>query len=419
MRIVQVSQQDDGSGGFKAAYRLHRGLRAAGQDSRMLVLSKTTDDPAVEALIRPRLAAKIVWRLLGLANDFPLRRYPRTPTCGWTGSYLPAGAASRIRRLRPDVVQLHLFDCLLTYNAVNRLPGPVCWTLHDMGGITGGCHCTDLCTRYLERCGACPELGSAKLRDFSAWGWKAKHRAWQRPDLAAVCPSQWLTDEAARSPMCAGHRVVRIPNGLPLDVFRPERRAAARQRLGFHDERCYVLAGSSSLANPLKGYRFLVEMAARLAAQWPAAELVLFGRPGPPLQGVPNRQVGYVAREEEMADLYAACDVFVLPSLVDNLPNMLTESIACGTPCATFRVGGCPDVVRDHVTGFVAAEQTAEALLDAVGRVLSLDPPRRQALRASCRDVAMQEYSQELQARRYVSLYEEMRAGGADASVVR
>lgn len=419
MKVVQISQQDDGSGGFKAAYRLHRGLLAGGHDSRMLVLCKTTDDPTVEALIQPRLLAKVVWRLLGLINDLPVRRYPRIPSCGWTGSYIPTGAVSRIRHLRPDVVQLHLFDCLLSYNAVNHLPGPICWTLHDMGGITGGCHCTDLCTRYLQRCGACPELGSTNPQDFSARGWVAKHRAWQRLDMTVVCPSVWLMQEATRSPMCASHNVVNIPNGLPLDVFCPERRQEARRRLGFRDDRFYVLAGSSSLTNPLKGYRFIVEMAARFATRWPTAEIVLFGRPGPPLHGMPNRQVGFIERERDMADLYAASDVFILPSLVDNLPNMLIESIACGTPCVTFRVGGCPDVVRDGVTGFVAGGKTAEALLDAVGHVLLLDRERCLTLRASCRAVAEKEYGQELQAKRYVSLYDKMRAGKIDACSIR
>ena len=52
MRIVHISQQDDESGGFKAAYRLHTALTRAGHDSRMVVLAKTTRDPSVIPVAR-------------------------------------------------------------------------------------------------------------------------------------------------------------------------------------------------------------------------------------------------------------------------------------------------------------------------------------------------------------------------------
>ena len=406
MRIVHISQQDDESGGFKAAYRLHTALTRAGHDSRLVVLAKTTRDPSVIPVARPLLLAKVMWRLLGWVNDAAVRGYPRQPRCGWTASRYPVGTPYTVRRLQPDVVQLHLFDCLLTYREVARLPYPVFWTFHDMGAITGGCHCTPDCLRYRERCGRCPELGSEADDDASSRGWVRKHEAWRHPNLTAIAPSRWLEHEAAASPMCAGHRVVRIPNGIPLDSFHPGLRQESRAKLGFKDSTFHLLAGSSALGNELKGFGLVAAAAQQLAAQYLGRfELITFGRGAPDLPGVPHRHMGYLRDDAELARLYAASDAYVLPSLVDNLPNMLIESIACGTPCVTFDVGGCPDVVRDGQTGFVVTDRTPQALAHGIGTIMQMPPDAYHTLRHRCRAVAEADYGLETMAQAYLKHY--------------
>ena len=409
MKIVQVSQQDDDSGGFKAAFRLHRALIQAGHDSRLIVISKMTRDPMVSAAVRPNLLAKSLWRVLGTINNHGLKRYPKQPRCGWTASYYSIGTMRKIRRLNPDVIQLHLFDCLLTYREVAELPYPVFWTFHDMGAITGGCHCTPDCLRFRERCGRCPELGSASDDDASSRGWVRKHEAWRHPNLTAITPSRWLEREVAASPMCAGHRVVRIPNGIPLETFHPELRQKSRAKLGFKDSTFHLLAGSSALGNELKGFGLVAAAAQQLAAHYPGRfELITFGRGAPDLPGVPHRHMGYLRDDAELARLYAACDAYVLPSLVDNLPNMLIESIACGTPCVTFDVGGCPDVVRDGQTGFVVTKRTPQALAYSIGTIMQMPPDAYHTLRHRCRAVAEAEYGLETMAQTYLAAYGEI-----------
>ncbi len=408
MRIVHISQQDDDSGAFKAAYRLHCALNQTGHDSHMVVLSKLTNDSKVHPLVRPNLLAKVVWRILDKMNNRHINSYPAAPLCGWTGSRFSIGGLRAIERLKPDIIQLHIFDCVLTYQEISQLPGSVFWTFHDMSPITGGCHCTPDCLRYLNRCGFCPELGSEIEEDASRAGWKSKRVAWQHPNLTAIAPSRWLEKEARASPMCAGHQVTRIPNGVPLNIFNPERRQAARCKLGFHDDRLYLLAGSAALGNELKGFNFVVEAAQQLAITHPGRiELVTFGRGAPTIANLPPRHYGYLKDDVEMAELYAACDLYILPTQVDNLPNVLLESIACGTPCVTFDVGGCPDVVRDGVTGFVVKERSSNALIKAIEALAGLSTQEYGTLRLSCRAVAEAEYGLEHMAQAYLSLYQQ------------
>jgi glycosyltransferase involved in cell wall biosynthesis len=376
----------------------------------MFTLCKVTRDPSVHAYARPLLLAKILWRLISTLNGLPIRGYPLRPLCGWTASRVPIGAVTRIRRLKPDIVHLHLFDCLLRYRDIPRLPGRVCWTFHDMGCITGGCHCTPTCQQYTQRCGKCPELGSSIENDASRLGWRDKSKAWQRSELTAICPSTWLHRETVRSPMCANHRVKHIPNGVPVETFTPSLRNEARNRLGFKGDRFYLLAGSTSLKNILKGFQFIKDMAPALSHEFPEVDLVLFGHGEDGITELPVHRMGFISAEQQMAALFAACDGYILPTLVDNLPNTLIESIACGTPCVTFNVGGCPDVVRDGATGWIAREQTAESLIEAVRQLVRAGQHELAAMREKCRAVALAEYDQTKQAVSCVRLYEELLA---------
>ena len=55
-----------------------------------------------------------------------------------------------------------------------------------------------------------------------------------------------------------------------------------------------------------------------------------------------------------MVAAYSCADLFVIPSLEDNLPNTIMESMACGTPCVGFEIGGIPEMIDHRVNGYVA-----------------------------------------------------------------
>jgi glycosyltransferase involved in cell wall biosynthesis len=108
---------------------------------------------------------------------------------------------------------------------------------------------------------------------------------------------------------------------------------------------------------------------------------------------------------------YSAADVFVHPSRADNLPSTVMESIACGTPVVSFNVGGTPEMVRPGETGWLANEANASALAATLDQVCG-EIAAGSNLRNACRAVAETEYGDELQARRYISLFQSMFATG-------
>ena len=101
---------------------------------------------------------------------------------------------------------------------------------------------------------------------------------------------------------------------------------------------------------------------------------------------------------------YRAADVLAVPSLDDNLPNAVLESLACGTPVVGSAIGGIPDMVRPGSTGALAAAGDPADLAQQIVQLLE-DPGMRETMSNRCRDVAVNDYAVDVQARRYAEVY--------------
>jgi len=104
---------------------------------------------------------------------------------------------------------------------------------------------------------------------------------------------------------------------------------------------------------------------------------------------------------------YSAADVFVIPSVQENFGNVVVESMACGTPVVAFAVGGIVDIVRSGITGLLVPPYDVLALRTAILDLVQNEEKRREMSR-KCRQIAVEEYSIELQARRYIELYKSL-----------
>ena len=114
--------------------------------------------------------------------------------------------------------------------------------------------------------------------------------------------------------------------------------------------------------------------------------------------------IGYVNDEQRIVQVYQAADVFVLPSLSENLPNTIMEAMACGVPCIGFNVGGIPEEIQHKRTGYVAAYRDAADL--ARGLRWVLNEADREALRRACLQHVAAHYSEQQVAKRYIEAYE-------------
>ncbi len=422
LSVLLLNHADVNAGGAAVAgFRLHRSLLAAGIDSTLLVGAKASTDPDVVALAHPRLVRRPLRKIgheVGLNGLEGVGAYQLT--------------RSELAR-RADVIHAHaLQGGWFSYPALARLSrrAATVLTLHDMWPFTGHCSFSFGCDRWRTGCGRCPhpEVFPEIKRDATAVEWRLKDSVWARSRLTVVSPSRWLAELARQSTL--GRFEVRvIPHGIDTVEFAPRPRVACRAALGIPEESIALLFTAASLASPSvaplgspgggdaadrKGVDLLLAALRAVPPELrPRCSLVLMGGEGQAMAAVLGEQgyrvieVGYVLSDPLKSFVYSAADLFVFPSRADNAPLVVLESLACGTPVASFDVGGLAELVRPGRTGSLAPPGDATAL---AGEIVALaqDPSRLSGMRPHCRALVEAEHPAALAAARHVELYEEL-----------
>ncbi len=409
MKTLLLNTSDIRGGAARAAYRLHKGLQSAGVASTMLVQDKAGDDPSV-IVRRGRLAKATVAFRPGL-DSLALKFYRSKNPVIFSPACLPDCIGREVAIHNPDIVHLHWIAMgFLRLETIRKFRRPIVWTLHDMWAFTGGCHYSGDCTKYTGYCGRCPHLGSGSDMDISRWQIKRKLKVFSDIDLTIVAPSRWLADRARESLLFKGKRIEVIPNGLDIRRFSPMDRRTARKILSLPQDKKLVLFGAqNSVVDRRKGFHFFGPALRRLAEKgWSGkAELVVFGSEKPtepPDLGLKATYLGAFQDDISLAVLYSAADVFVLPSTQDNLPNVIMEALACGTPCVAFNIGGMPDLIEHKSNGWLAEPFGAGGLADGIEWVLE-DEERNKELSVRARRKVEEEFDLNLAARRYMDLF--------------
>jgi glycosyltransferase involved in cell wall biosynthesis len=410
INTLLIATADGGNGADRAAYRLHQGLQRIGTSSQMLVRTQLTCDRNVHTLQRSTEKAIARLNLAERFDGLPLQAYRHRDRSIFSPQWLPNSLPAKVKQLQPDIINLHwVCQGYLKIEQLQQFSQPLVWTAHDMWPFTGGCHYTQGCDRYMKSCGACPQLQSNQEKDLSRWVWERKAKAWQDLNLTLVTPSQWLADCANSSPLFQNKRIEVIPNGIDLSVYKPMTRSLARERLNLPQNKHLILFGGRAADEKRKGFHLLQAALQQLSqAGWQdKIELVVFGSLDSQTSlelGFPVHSLGRLGDDLSLALIYAAADIFVAPSLEDNLPNTVVESLASGTPCVAFKIGGMPDMIEHHFNGYLAQPFEIDDLATGINWVLT-DQQRYQQLCDRARQKAEAEFSLELQARRYLELY--------------
>ena len=396
---------DSGGAGI-AAYRLMKGVQAAGVDAKMRVQFRQRSDPTIvvsspmRASLRQRAWPKFERR-------FARGLYRKRPSTIFSPGILPSVRRFIPPGFAPDVIHLHwISDAFLHPRNLRMFRQPIVWTLHDMWAFTGGCHYSGGCDRFAQKCGACPQLASNHPLDLSRLLWHIKQRHYRKANLTIVTPSRWLAQEAQKSTLFRDTRVEVIPNGIDLTIFCPQEKQAARKALDLPSDGPLVLAGADNVAaDPRKGFQFLNNAWPMILQKHPSATLAVFGKHRGSQDATNIVSLGVLNDEPSIATAYAAADIFVAPSREDNLPNTVVESLACGTPVVAFEIGGMPDLVVPGQTGYLARPFDVNDLAHGIEQWLTAAPAGAQDL---CRKKAERDYALDTNAKRYIALYEEL-----------
>jgi len=352
-------------------------------------------------------------KIISTISNSPLRLYPERNRAIFSPQWLPDSLAAKVAKIQPDIINLHwVCGGYMQVESVPKFNKPLVWTLHDMWPFTGGCHYSEECDRYTKSCGSCPQLHSTKESDLSRWVWQRKAQAWKNLNLTLVTPSHWLAECAKSSSLLQEYPVKVIANGLDPEVYKPLNRLLLRESLNLPQNKQLVLFGAMQGTDARwKGFPLLVPALQSLSKSgWQdRIELLVFGSSQPENPIDVGFKTHYLGRLEDecLAKVYAAADVMVVPSRYEAFGQTASEALACGTPVVAFDVTGLKDIVDPQQNGYLAKPYETEDLARGIAWVLE-DPERHQKLCARARQKVEQEFTLDIQARRYLSLFSEL-----------
>lgn len=413
MRVLIVNTSEKTGGAAVAANRLMEALINNGVKAKMLVRDKQTDCLTV-------VSAGDGWRqrwhfLWERWRIFMAMHFSKTHLFEADIANVGTDITTLPEFKEADIIHLHWINQgFLSLNGIQKILSsgkPVVWTMHDIWPATAICHYARGCCRYQNKCESCPLLPRRSVSDLSAVVWRRKNEILRKYHISFVACSRWLEGEAKKSALLKGQRVTNIPNPINSHVFCPSDKQQAREALGLPLDKHVILFVSQRVTDKRKGLDYLVEAVNRMAVQDSSlkdntAIAVLGGHSEEvaDLLPLPVFPLGYVSDESKIVKVYNAADVFVLPSLEENLPNTIMEAMACGVPCVGFNIGGIPEMIGHLKSGYVAKAADADDLARGIKWVLDF---KGEGLSKEARRKVLNSYSQQSVAIKYIELYQE------------
>lgn len=419
MKVLIINTSERTGGAAIAANRLTKALNNNGIEAKMLVRDKVTEDLTTIAL--PSSWSNkwcFLWeRIVIWSNNCFRKENLFAIDIANTGKDI----TTLPEFIEADVIHLHWINqgmlSLATIRSIVHSGKPIVWTMHDMWPFTGICHYAGECNKFHTQCHHCPLLYKSKEKDLAYRIFQKKKELFDETQITFVACSQWLEGIARQSALFKKQKVTNIPNALNTDLFKPYTKQAIQElRNQYHlpPNKRLLLFGSVKVTDKRKGFDYLAEACNILSTQYPLLKeqigIVVFGNETDAIKEAlpfPVYSMNYISSEQELANVYNAIDLYVTPSLQDNLPNTIAEASACGVPCIGFNVGGIPQMIEHMRNGYVAEYQNAKDF--AGGIYWALQEANPEKLREEARAKAMETYEESSVAMKYLNIYKLMK----------
>ena len=413
MRVLIINTSERMGGAAIAANRLMEALRNNGIQAKMLVRDKKTDRVTVIGLKNSLWKIwQFVWERIVIwkANHFKKHHLFAVDIAntGTDITQLP-------EFMQADIIHLHWINQgMLSLKDLRKIflsRKPVVWTMHDMWPCTGICHHARECDKYQQECQHCPYLykGGSK-KDLSNQIYKIKKELYQLSTITFVTCSQWLKEKATQSALLNGHSIIQIPNPINTNLFRPRNKQEARLKIGLPSDKKLILFGSAKITDKRKGIDYFIQSCQVLVNRHPEMKnelvVVVYGKDSEQLKSLVPFEVyplNYISNEKDLVNVYNAVNLFVTPSLEENLPNTIMEAMACGVPWVGFNVGGIPEMIDHLHNGYVADYKSAEDFANGIYWALS-ESEYQSLSEEACRKV-VSSYSEGAIAKKYIEVY--------------
>ena len=414
IKIKHISTHDFQGGAAKSAYRIHSSLRHRGVETQMLVRNKSTNDPSVK-VVRNLSDDQRVYAQRQNEKIHKLDQQLKGKIC--PSSYFKAdwgthGLALIEETKDADLLHLHwvsdnFLDYVTFFNRQDVSP-PIVWRFPDMNPVTGGCHFSEDCTNFRSGCGKCPAIGSDFSNDTSSEIHNRKLEAllaYEGP-IEFVATNQWMKEVLESSIIGKHFKVHTVYNSVDTDMFNNRDKRDAKSKLGLAVDKPTIMFAAFHLMAPRKGLKTLLQ-ALDIAGR-DCFQGIFVGNDDLSVDATSGTLCpGQIADSREMAAHYQAADIVVVPSLSDNLPNVILEAMSSGCVVVASDLAGIPEIVRHKQTGLLFQPGNSEELADHLAS-LKESPALVNRLSDSARAFAVEKLATRVETDRYLDIYQQM-----------
>lgn len=385
MKILHINTNSKG-GAAQAAIRIHLAQLESGIDSHILFLKENPEDLRNAYSLQDFMPSYKLFLLDKLNRALNYRYQLGKPKCFFNSPH----SLFRLDKLSFlndfDLINLHWVVKFIDYPTFfKNIKKPFVWTMHDMNPFSGGMHYK---TGFSEK-------HYSLLEDNFR---KKKKKSLENSIIAAVGPSVWITEESKQTNVFPeGTHFKTIRNTIDINLFKPD------FDLKSEHKKPLILFVAEDSSDKRKGMKYLIEAINYLNPN--EADIVVIGKKDP-IWPAFIQQIGYVSSQSEMIKWYNKATLFVIPSIEDNLPNTILESLSCGTPVVGFNSGGIKDIIEHKKTGFIAPNRDSQELANGITYVLSEN--KNNSMSKFARSYAEKTFESSLIANEYKELYSQL-----------
>ena len=298
-----------------------------------------------------------------------------------------------------DLIHLHWVPGYLSNEAISYLSHskvPIVWTFHDINPLSGGCHYFHGCKNWEKDCFNCPQLKN-NFDNFPMKVHELKNNNFNFKNITVIVLNNHFKNLIKKSPLFNDSKVKVIPNCVDTEVYKPLDSEKLKKKYDLPLDKKIILY-AASYKSSIKGFKEFIEGVEKLNEE--DLHILIVGNP-PNLNNILFPYTFWAnANEKEMVDAYNIADVTVVSSIEDNLPNILLESLSCGTPVVGFKIAGIKDNIVNDFNGYLADLGNIDMLSKAIKKI-AYGPD----LSLNCRNYAIKNFSFESHAKNLEGLY--------------
>lgn len=356
MKILVVNYDDRG-----VSVNLVQALIKNNVDVIFAVCFKGSDLPFVVQMPRKKCISFFRRMFIRFCNTF--LKYTTTNRITHSTNFYSEIDVNWINNQNVDVVHMHWICAnMISIKDISKINKPILWTLHDSWAFCGAEHHPNILEnddRFMFKYTKKNKPKTTKGYDICKKTQRLKEKYLKNKDIVFITPSKWEREMLKKSFLFSQKECHVIGNIVSQEIYHSVDKIEIRKMLGIPlDKKILGFGAAYEVDNPksLKGTKYLLEALKKIEKKEDYF-LVIFGPAGKAFTDqidIPYKSFGYISVPCILNLIYNLCDLFLHPSLIENLPTTAIEANLCAVPVVSFNVGGFPDIINHKITGYMA-----------------------------------------------------------------